>query len=233
MVYITCPGCRTRFSRKGWQLHLTQTSNTACRTIHDRHHAYVPGLRKNQDDIEDSETHRDLGTSDVSDGEDSVEFRSGSCSEETRASGLDSDYSGDDSEQDLFDDHSGVHGSGPAPDDEDNDGVAIDDECGRLLTHAERQHLEESIWVKPLISEYPDRNAGQVYTSDSYSGYKDYEDQLDSQADTSNCYAPFTSKVDWEFARWAKLRGPGSTSASELMAIDGVCPTRFLPLIWF
>jgi hypothetical protein len=33
---------------------------------------------------------------------------------------------------------------------------------------------------------------------------------------------PFISKMDWEIARWAKLRGPGSTAFSELLSIDGV-----------
>ena len=38
-----------------------------------------------------------------------------------------------------------------------------------------------------------------------------------------NFYAPFASELDWKFARWVKLQGPGSTSVTELMAIEGVC----------
>ena len=37
-----------------------------------------------------------------------------------------------------------------------------------------------------------------------------------------NLFAPFRSKLDWDMARWAKLRGPSSTAFSELLAIDGV-----------
>ncbi len=37
-----------------------------------------------------------------------------------------------------------------------------------------------------------------------------------------NAWAPFNSKLDWELARWAKMRGPGSTALSELLAIEGV-----------
>ncbi|KAJ3811030.1 hypothetical protein F5876DRAFT_88572 [Lentinula aff. lateritia] len=37
-----------------------------------------------------------------------------------------------------------------------------------------------------------------------------------------NKWAPFASRMDWEIARWAKLRGTGSTAFSELLAIDGV-----------
>lgn len=40
--------------------------------------------------------------------------------------------------------------------------------------------------------------------------------------DTNNPWAPFNSKLDWEIARWAKMRGPGSTAFTELLALDGV-----------
>ncbi|KAF8816261.1 hypothetical protein BYT27DRAFT_7221500 [Phlegmacium glaucopus] len=36
-----------------------------------------------------------------------------------------------------------------------------------------------------------------------------------------NPCAPFNSKKDWEIARWAKLRGVGTTAFSDLLAIDG------------
>ncbi|KAH6906003.1 hypothetical protein BKA70DRAFT_1498918 [Coprinopsis sp. MPI-PUGE-AT-0042] len=35
-------------------------------------------------------------------------------------------------------------------------------------------------------------------------------------------FLPFVSKMDWEIAKWAKLRGPGSTAFSELLQIEGV-----------
>lgn len=50
-----------------------------------------------------------------------------------------------------------------------------------------------------------------------YAGYK--HKFADGEA---NCWAPFTSQLDWEMARWAKLRGPGSTALSELLKLDGV-----------
>ncbi|KAH9161601.1 hypothetical protein EDB89DRAFT_1913803 [Lactarius sanguifluus] len=36
-----------------------------------------------------------------------------------------------------------------------------------------------------------------------------------------NPFAPFSGKMEWEIARWAKLRGPGSTAFNELMSIEG------------
>ncbi len=35
-------------------------------------------------------------------------------------------------------------------------------------------------------------------------------------------YAPFSSKLEWLFARWAKLRGPSQTSLDEFLAIPEV-----------
>lgn len=35
-------------------------------------------------------------------------------------------------------------------------------------------------------------------------------------------WAPFRSQCDWEFARWAKMRGPTSTAVTELLAIPEV-----------
>jgi hypothetical protein len=46
-----------------------------------------------------------------------------------------------------------------------------------------------------------------------------------------NTWSPFLSRLDWEVARWAKLRGPSSTAFSELLAIDGVCGTLHLHLV--
>ena len=38
-----------------------------------------------------------------------------------------------------------------------------------------------------------------------------------------NIWAPFRTRVDWEVAHWAKLRGPGSTAFSDLLSIPEVC----------
>lgn len=44
----------------------------------------------------------------------------------------------------------------------------------------------------------------------------------DMKASTTNPWAPFASQLDWEVARWAKLRGPSSTALTELLKIDGI-----------
>ena len=39
-------------------------------------------------------------------------------------------------------------------------------------------------------------------------------------------WAPFQSQLEWDVARWAKLRGGTSTAVSELLAIPGVCASN-------
>jgi hypothetical protein len=51
----------------------------------------------------------------------------------------------------------------------------------------------------------------------------------DSQATSmGSLWAPFRSQLDWDVARWAKLRGPSSMAVSELLAIPGVCMFNYL-----
>ena len=69
-----------------------------------------------------------------------------------------------------------------------------------------------------------DMRAGEpLATAQQKHAYEVYRDNLRERVDTeANIWAPFRSKMDWELARWAKLRGPGSTAVSELLGIDGV-----------
>jgi hypothetical protein len=50
----------------------------------------------------------------------------------------------------------------------------------------------------------------------------------EGSSSSNNIYAPFKSKMDWEIAKWAKLRGPGSTAFSDLLAINGVSNLLFM-----
>lgn len=47
-------------------------------------------------------------------------------------------------------------------------------------------------------------------------------------AQTGNPYALFASRLDWEIARWAKLRGSGSMAFTELLQIEEVCHCIYL-----
>ena len=53
-------------------------------------------------------------------------------------------------------------------------------------------------------------------------GYTQYSRDLQTE-DTPSEWAPFSTCMEWELARWAKLRGPSLTAFLELLKIDGVC----------
>ena len=85
-------------------------------------------------------------------------------------------------------------------------------------THATfrlRGGCEEDLKSHPFVVKFPGM-AGISFTNNENA------DTYQDNAPAGNPFAPFLSKLDWEVARWAKLRGPGSTAFSELMGIEGV-----------
>ncbi|KAI0038015.1 hypothetical protein FA95DRAFT_1449770, partial [Auriscalpium vulgare] len=51
--------------------------------------------------------------------------------------------------------------------------------------------------------------------------YDAYQERLGAD-DPTNLWAPFASKMEWEVANWAKMRGPTSTAFTELLQIEGL-----------
>lgn len=95
-----------------------------------------------------------------------------------------------------------------------------DVEMGDQVQQDARNRAEEETQRQPSIVQFPrKRKAGEVLhqTENQYCSYKNGLDGSET-----NNYAPFKSKVDWEFAKWAKTRGPGSNTVSELLQIEGV-----------
>ncbi|KAF8867851.1 hypothetical protein BD779DRAFT_1463451, partial [Infundibulicybe gibba] len=80
---------------------------------------------------------------------------------------------------------------------------------------------EKKLEQQPFIVKYG-RGAGEPLSTEGHSTeHEHYLNTLPPEA-TRNPYSPFTSKIDWEIAQWAKFRGPSSTAFTELMAIDGL-----------
>ncbi|KAI0338542.1 hypothetical protein BDW22DRAFT_1409533 [Trametopsis cervina] len=73
-----------------------------------------------------------------------------------------------------------------------------------------------------VVDTFPGGQAGTTVNQeyDATTSHKAYQTSLG--ADDSNPYAPFISRMDWEIARWAKMRGPSSTALSELLSIEGL-----------
>ncbi|KAJ6495119.1 hypothetical protein C8R45DRAFT_927065 [Mycena sanguinolenta] len=84
-----------------------------------------------------------------------------------------------------------------------------------------RKGIEDRFHHKPIIEKFPGNLAGAPISHDRDSTSEERY-RTTFRNDTANPYAPFRSKRDWEFAKWAKTRGPGSTAFTDLIQIDGV-----------
>jgi hypothetical protein len=109
------------------------------------------------------------------------------------------------------DDEDDAEGSDSGSDNDEDD----DDESGLQLNPS--LQAGATVTVK-YSSVYPQKDSGKPIGRASANDLE-YQHSLGS----SNLdFAPFISKIDWEIAKWAKLRGPGSTAFSELLRIEGV-----------
>jgi hypothetical protein len=85
-----------------------------------------------------------------------------------------------------------------------------------------RKLAQDKFHHKPIVDKFPGGLAGRpIPSSEAQNSEQRYGSILDN-ASTTNPYAPFNSKMDWEVARWAKLRGSGSTAFTDLLHIEGV-----------
>lgn len=90
----------------------------------------------------------------------------------------------------------------------------------------ERTRMDEALRHQAEIVTFPSDVAGKPIPgtcTSPHAGYKDYKSSLESLASQStNIYAPFASKMEWDLIRWSKTRGPGSSAFDELLAIEGI-----------
>lgn len=84
-----------------------------------------------------------------------------------------------------------------------------------------RREAELVLERRPFITRYPGHMAGAVHSKANLGENQRYSLSIGEESQ-ENLYAPFVSKLEWGMARWAKIRGPSSTSFTELMAIEGV-----------
>ncbi|KAG1854255.1 hypothetical protein F4604DRAFT_1883347 [Suillus subluteus] len=85
--------------------------------------------------------------------------------------------------------------------------------------HAERRQAEAPLGQHPTIEEFPRHGAGAPLHCAGITAFASYKDKLPG---SENIWAPFTSYLDYEVMKWAKLHGARSTAFSELLAIDGL-----------
>ena len=83
---------------------------------------------------------------------------------------------------------------------------------------------ESGLGKKPHVLKFTKGKAGMVYSKDSVNLNTKYTNKIGM---SNNLYRPFSSKIEWEIAQWAKTQGPSSTAFTELMNIEGVCSVHY------
>ncbi|KAG2345891.1 hypothetical protein BDR05DRAFT_1012129 [Suillus weaverae] len=97
------------------------------------------------------------------------------------------------------------------------------DNNGNHADHKARQQVEQRLLKQDTVTVVPYLNsrAGQpIPQAEIQNSNATYASSIDD--DVGNPYAPFCSQMDWEIARWAKLRSSSSTAFSDLLSIDNV-----------
>lgn len=208
-----CPGCDQPFTHCGYTNHIQQSQSAACHAIFEDQNSYVPGPQAEPLETVStppfSPTHlRDNFGEDFFE----PEFRTAE----------DHGFGPQNQESDSDEEFDNPGGWEPNPDPPPSDGDPMEDVQQNSAEHdnqQRRQMAEDRIRPAgfPLTVRKFAGRAGEIIDRVDAAGYSSYRG-----GDDTNIWAPFSSRTDWEVARWAKLRGPGSTSFSELLDIAGV-----------
>ncbi|KAH9856108.1 hypothetical protein C2E23DRAFT_866199 [Lenzites betulinus] len=223
-----CPGCRKHFTITGYDSHLNQTRQPACVAPAvpfegDYYGTYL------DDDFDDFD---EYGTDP---GKDGLEELLDDSDEEQRQR---DSFEDEDDDNDDAANYEAEHGwEPPAPPThplagEGSSGthaaVADPQEPAEndlpdhhIPDRSQQSRANEHLRTKTFKVPFPGIRAGAaINTPRERSAYEKYQSHIDSVI--ANPYAPFVSRMDWEVARWAKRRGPGSTAVSDLLQIDGL-----------
>ncbi|KAJ6548325.1 hypothetical protein B0H10DRAFT_1969189 [Mycena sp. CBHHK59/15] len=237
-----CTGCNSDYAGKAYKLHVQNNRNPACRAIFEK--ASAAGLASTVPEPEDQ--HAQFGDAD------NHRFPRGSTAFEGDFFGDAADYDLEDFGYRDSDDEDGGPQAGHGDADEEEDfsaqeaaelAAGYEPERPPVDPHADismpnpepsslhktaapswevRKAAEDRFHHTPIIERYPSPLAGKPIKSNRG---KTAEEQYESSllgSTSDNPYAPFNSKMDWEIAKWAKLRGSGSTAFTDLLNVEGV-----------
>ena len=228
-----CPGCSALFTASGLAKHLSQTNNPACISVRrEQAHQFHPPPSQ-------SETQADgLFAQDIDLDSPPVIFEGdffGDYTEQDFEDGPRDSSSSSDDELDLF----GVGGWEPPVQTSPHSDIppqavppAEPPVQHSLPLPSARGRVEQDVRRKTHVVPFPSNAAGAPIPlnssgsarnpSESSPSYERYQSYITPEQPSLNPYAPFGSRLDWEVARWAKLRGSGSTAFSDLLAIEDV-----------
>lgn len=198
----SCEGCLANFNHQGNLIqHLEKSTNLLCvdarQALRDKMRP-IQGrgheLLKARVDVEDS-------------GDSDLEAEDGFVDPDSMPLGIEIedqiiDAEKDANEEEDGDVEDGVRTTGMAP--------------GGISIESHNRLEAPPVYVKKFRGQ-----AGKPIRKNINGGYSNYVEQLETDSQ-ENIWAPFASKMEWEVAQWAKLRGPGATSFSEFLHIEGV-----------
>ncbi|KAF9522133.1 hypothetical protein CPB83DRAFT_872088 [Crepidotus variabilis] len=239
-----CCGCGNWFSSAVYYgSHLAQTKNPLCKAVlHEQFAAYSDEDEDSsmpEDDptpqvipfggnifgIASDYQNDDFGQLDNNEDEDDTQGRN---EDEDAAQRQNKDDEEEDMEQRKMNEtlEAAWERPRPIPEDDGSLGMGTDvdeDEEGFAFDAAARASVEARFdactsHIVRYSSLHPRSNVGAVVSTGQHVDGS-YSSSLGSN---SNPWAPFKSEIDWKFERWGKLRGPGSTALSELLAINGL-----------
>ncbi|KAJ6596460.1 hypothetical protein B0H10DRAFT_2327913 [Mycena sp. CBHHK59/15] len=241
MPLVNCDGCGILFSKKGLTGHLKTTANPVCRRIFEHAEAAPSGPESDSEDDSDAEfgNINDAGlptgqtrfegdyfgdhyTAEKLGYEEDDEHAGSTSEEEKEDDSEEEDRRADQLRADLENGYEAPRLEAPAdqvlP---DVPNTPADAPAGPTPSRATRKKIEDRFHHKPIVEKFPGNLAGAPI-----SGNRDEtsEEQYgtDIGDEITNPYAPFASKTDWEIAKWAKLRGAGSTAFTDLLQVQGV-----------
>ncbi|KAG2096645.1 hypothetical protein BD769DRAFT_1631430 [Suillus cothurnatus] len=207
----TCPGCAKTFEHTGYSHHLSKTTNPACTALL-QHSGLFPQSEDEDDhdsDLDSDHDGFDGGTQDNfnSDSQHLTEFTG--------------DYFGNYDEQDLEWPEARVPLDSDAEDEQDEDHVSEVEHGWERPADPVLQdfNVMKPLGRQPTIEKFPQCHAGAPIHISGTTAFESYNNVLRG---ADNVWAPFVSRIDYEVAKWAKLRGSGSTAFSELLAVEGI-----------
>ncbi|KAJ7935011.1 hypothetical protein B0H13DRAFT_2305169 [Mycena leptocephala] len=241
---VRCSGCNADFVGKAYTLHLRKTPNPACKAIFEESNS--AGLASSTVDAQAHDAQfGDADNDGCPIGNTAFEgdyFGDAGDYDEEDFGYKDSDDEGDnppgsegDAEEDEEDeddnDLPAQAGYEPyrAPIDPESD-IHMSDPESRASSSSTtavpscqvRKAAEDCFHRKPIIEHYPGSRAGKpIAPRLGKTAEEEYESSL-LESTSGNPYAPFKSKMDWEVAKWARLRGSGSTAFTDLLKVEGV-----------
>ncbi|KAF8875590.1 hypothetical protein BD779DRAFT_1476024, partial [Infundibulicybe gibba] len=243
-----CPGCTVHFSSRGFSQHILTTTNPACMGILERSlqaaasYPHAPGDDWETDNEMEVDPQREdppqPDTSDGANGGADNNINMAPIVHKDNQSEHGNGVSDEDEDEFLW------------GDEEDDEGGVVRDDYDALESDGDEEFwplpevpgdLDSN--QPPPPAQPPQPAGGGASTTSSREPRKPFVEMLESSrageplpqrvekpgysgyrtgpVDSENPWAPFNSKLDWELARWAKLRGPGSTAVSDLLGIDG------------